>query len=87
MPPLRLWDHRLRLQASALPDVRRGELARTRAEMARVSDARHELQDWYGRRLRPKLLAAAESGAIRPAAAVALERQMRDLLASGRPAA
>jgi hypothetical protein len=55
--------------------------------MTMMSEARHELRDWYDRRLRPKLLAAAESGAIRPAAAVALERQMRDLLASGRPTA
>jgi hypothetical protein len=52
-----------------------------------MSDARHELRDWYGRRLRPKVLAAARSGAIRPAAAVALERQMRDLLAGRRPTA
>jgi len=55
--------------------------------MASMSDARHELRDWYGRRMRPKLLAAAESGAIRPTAVVELERQMRDLLASGRPTA
>jgi hypothetical protein len=52
-----------------------------------MSDARHELRDWYGRRLRPKLLAAAWSGAIRPSAAVALERQMRDLFTGGRPTA
>ena len=45
-----------------------------------MSDARHELRDWYGQRLRPKIIEAAQSGAIHPTAAATLDHQMRDLL-------
>jgi hypothetical protein len=42
--------------------------------------SRSEVEAWYARRLRPRVVDAARAGAIPPARAVELERQMRDLL-------
>ena len=42
--------------------------------------ARAELQAWYVESLRPKLTRAASEGIVTPAAARALDRQLRDLL-------
>jgi hypothetical protein len=73
----------LRSQASAPLDVWRTGLARTRAQAGDVNSSRRELHDWYLRRLRPRVAHAARRGAIAPARAAELERQMNDLLAPG----
>jgi hypothetical protein len=43
-------------------------------------DRRAELQAWYLDSLRPKLARAAGGGAVAPAAAEALDRQLREFL-------
>jgi hypothetical protein len=50
-----------------------------------MSDARVELQSWYLRQLWPKLDHAARTGAVDAHAAVALDVQIRRLLAVDRP--
>ncbi|HSP72978.1 MAG TPA: hypothetical protein VLN26_11450 [Gaiellaceae bacterium] len=51
-------------------------MATTRSER----DRRAELQAWYLGSLRPKLARAASVGTVAPAAADALDRQLRDFL-------
>jgi len=43
-------------------------------------NARVELRAWYLTRLRPRLARAASTGVVTPAAADALDRQVRDVL-------
>jgi hypothetical protein len=69
---------RLDREAPALPDLQLSEVAGLAA--AAVMGSRRELEAWYARRLRPRVIEPAYAGAIAPARAVELERQMRDLL-------
>ncbi|MGZ4388116.1 MAG: hypothetical protein ACXVZL_01905 [Gaiellaceae bacterium] len=43
-------------------------------------DGRAELRAWYLRGLRPKLADAVDAGKVAPAAAEALDRQLREFL-------
>jgi len=79
LSPVWLRDRGLDLAAPALPDVRLAD-GLAPAASAAVTGSPSELEAWYARRLRPRVVAAARAGAIAPAQAIGLERQMRDLL-------
>ena len=53
------------------------------AELPRGPDPERlaELQSWYVDRMRPRLVGAAARGAIAPAEAMALDRELRGMLA------
>jgi hypothetical protein len=61
--------------------IRRGFCVRN-STLARQPDPQRlaELQTWYVELMRPKLARAATAGAILPAEAAALDRDMRGLL-------